>query len=258
MLPTSARVLSVSDLQIREGTIALPPANESAPVSSSGLLASGHAKDKSETGSGKSVGNQSGSSGGRDVGDQMDKAATAGSTVGQTAAATGQNQGSDERSGADSEPAFDHITVPKDGRFGVVVVGSSLVEQYPEMSGLWSGRLAYTVYLHVGLAKSWILQYSLPRAAEAAGNTLRPEAPWPYDIVRPQLIPGNFNVDAIMVRGLVNVAGRFEQLAIVFPPQFAQTKSVIGALQQWQFRPATQNGQAAAVEVLLIIPEEPE
>jgi hypothetical protein len=33
---------------------------------------------------------------------------------------------------------------------------------------------------------------------------------------------------------------------------------VLDSLAQWQFRPAKQNGQNIKVEVLLIIPEEPE
>jgi len=120
--------------------------------------------------------------------------------------------------------------------------------------------LVYTVYLHVGLGKNWILQYSLPRAEEAAaaGSVIRPEAPWPYEIVRPHLAPSDFNSDAILVHGFINLAGRFERLAIVFPPEFALPKFLLGALQQWQFRAARQNGQLAAVEVLLIIPEETE
>jgi hypothetical protein len=61
-----------------------------------------------------------------------------------------------------------------------------------------------------------------------------------------------------MVHGFVNQAGRFEQLAIVFPPQFAQARFVLDALALWQFRPATQGGQNIKVEVLLIIPETPE
>jgi hypothetical protein len=120
--------------------------------------------------------------------------------------------------------------------------------------------MAYTVYLHVGLARSWILQYSLPRAADAAaaGNIARLAAPWPYNIVRPKLVPGAINADALMVHGFVNQAGRFETLAIAFPPEFAQAQFVINALDQWQFRPAAQNGQITRVEVLLIIPEETE
>ena len=62
-----------------------------------------------------------------------------------------------------------------------------------------------------------------------------------------------------MVHGFVNVEGRFEHLAIVFPAQLTQTQFVLNALQQWQFRPAMENGQITSVEVLLIIPEdEPE
>jgi hypothetical protein len=152
------------------------------------------------------------------------------------------------------------ITLPKDGQFGVVVVGSSLAEEYPETVEIWKGRLVYTVYLHVGLGKSWILQYSLPHAEEAAvaASTTRPEAPWPYDILRPDLLPGDFNSDAVMVHGFINLTGVFERLAVVFPSDFAQAKFLLGALKQWHFRPARQAGQLAAVEVLLIIPEQPE
>ena len=128
------------------------------------------------------------------------------------------------------------------------------------MPSVWSGRLAYTVYLPVGLAKSWILQYALPRAgdAAAAGNITHIEAPWPYNIVRPNITPGAIDADALMVSGFVNQAGRFEAMAIVFPPQFAEAQFVLSTLAQWQFRPATQNGQNVKVEVLLIIPEEQE
>jgi hypothetical protein len=59
-----------------------------------------------------------------------------------------------------------------------------------------------------------------------------------------------------MVHGFVNQAGRFEGLDIVFPPQLPQAPFVLRSLQNWQFRPATQNGQVVRVEVLLIIPQE--
>jgi len=56
----------------------------------------------------------------------------------------------------------------------------------------------------------------------------------------------------------VNQSGRFESLACAFPPDFQQAQFVLDALNQWQFRPAEQNGQTKKVEVLLIIPEEEE
>jgi hypothetical protein len=160
--------------------------------------------------------------------------------------------------GGGGDGAVSHIRQRKDGSFGVVVVGSAVEETYPEAAGVWSGRLAYTVYLHVGLAKNWILEYSLPRSATASinGTATRPDAPWPYDIVRPELAAGDGTADAVLVHGMVNTSGRFEQLGIVFPVQFAQTRFLLSALEQWQFRPAVENGQVAPVEVLLIIPLE--
>lgn len=175
--------------------------------------------------------------------------------------AQGANAGSAQKTtaptgyGIVNTPSGAHITRPKEGQFGSVVVGSSLTEKYPETAELWSGRLSYTVYLPVGLAKSWILQYSLSRADSPAGATTRVEAPWPYNIVRPNIAPGTIDADALMIHGFVNQAGRFEALSIAFPPEFAQAQFVLGALSQWEFRPATQNGQNVKVEVLLIIPE---
>jgi len=167
-------------------------------------------------------------------------------------------QGSGSGSGSGSQSSPDHIRLPVNGQFSSVVVGTSLGQKYPEAAEVWSGRLAYTVYLHVGLAKSWLLQYSLPRSDDApeAGSIARLEAPWPYNIVRPNIDPDTLNADALLVHGFVNQAGRFEALAIAFPPEFAQARFVLDALAQWQFRPATQNGQNVKVEVLLIIPEE--
>jgi hypothetical protein len=173
--------------------------------------------------------------------------------------APGTSPGSEVELGLDANAPVTRITLPKDGKFGVVVVGNSLADQYPEIVSIWNGRLVYTVYLHVGTGKSWILQYSVPPAAQtaAAGNT-RPEAPYPYDIVRPRFDPEDFTADALLIHGFVNIAGRFERLALVFPEQFAKAKLLMGSLQQWQFRPARQNGQVAGVEVLLIIPAENE
>ena len=258
--PIPVAVISLSDLRMTEGSITLPPVNETASSRSSGAPAQGHTEDTSQAGSGNPASRAGGVGAGvgsGDGGDQPGSSRVAGS---RTKAKTGSAQSADAASGPGNQPTADRITLPKDGQFGAVVVGASLEEKYPETAGLWSGRMAYTVYLHVGLARSWILQYSLPRAADAAsaGNVTRLVAPWPYNIVRPNLAPGAINADALMVHGFVNQAGSFETLAIAFPPEFAQAQFVLNALEKWQFRPAAQNGQITRVEVLLIIPEETE
>ncbi len=256
--PTPAQVISLSDLRLKEGSATIPAANAAPRSTTPAPLVPGQTTATTTGGSGNPTSKQNGSGTGQSSGTQGDKSTPGNGPVAQNGADTGTNQGGAAgNTGLGSDPAIAHIAVPKDGQFGVVVVGSSLAEQYPEIVSIWGSRLVYTVYLHVGLGKSWILQYSIPRTADAAaaGNAVKPEAPWPYDIFRPTLAPADFNSDAIMIHGFVNLTGRFEQLAVVFPSPFAQSKFVLGALQQWKFRPARQNGQIAAVEVLLIIPE---
>jgi hypothetical protein len=238
---TSATVMSLSDTRMANGVVTLPPGNLTASSNSHGSLTQGQARNSSQAGQGN--GNQAG------------KAAGSGSSqrAGNSSDAGSASQGSKVGFGQGGQFSTVHITRQKDGQFGAVVVGSSLVEKYPETAELWNGRMSYTVYLHMGLAKSWILQYSLPRSSQ--GNVEHIEAPWPFSIVRPNIAPGSIDADALMVHGFVNQAGRFEGLSIAFPPQFAQAQFVLGSLAQWQFRPATQNGQDVKVEVLLIIPE---
>jgi len=253
--PTSVRILSLSDRQMQEGPVAVPLANASARPSPSQSLTAGKSENSADAGRGGASGKQPAAS-----------ATPAGNATGASGGAAPSGQGapapaqsSDAGIGTQNPSSVTRISLPKDGQFGVVVVGSSLADQYPETAAVWSGRLVYTVYLHVGMGKSWILQYSLPPNAQAAasGNT-RPDAPWPYDIVVPRLDPNDYTSDALMVHGFVNPAGRFERLTMVLPGESAQTKFVLNTLQQWQFRPARQNGQVATVEILLIIPAEGE
>jgi hypothetical protein len=239
--PTPTTVLSISDLTMPDGTATLPPVNQTTDQNQSGILAPGHT----------STGNKPNETGGTGKEEAAGNSGTPNGTTG---------NGTKTGPGADEGLSTDRFTLPKTGEFGAIVVGANLEEKFPELSGIWNDRVAYTVYLHVGLAKSWILQYSLPRSNEAAhaGSVMRLDAPWPYNIVRPNLPPGVFNADAILVHGFVNQQGKFESLALSFPPGFQQAQFVLDALNQWQFRPAEQNGQSETVEVLLIIPEERE
>ena len=264
--PTPAALMSLSELKMPNGAMALPRVNQSMNVTLAGPAMVGQPAERSQPGLGKSdgsagiAGKGTGSAAGNGLAGRP--SGTAESDVAKPVpAAAGTSKGAGESSfagsasGSGEKPRKDRILLPKDGQFGVVVVGSSIAEKYPEVSEIWSGRLASTVYVHVGLAKSWILQYTLPRT-DTGGSGPRVEAPWPYDISRPTLGSGDLDADALMVHGFVNKDGRFETLSVVFPPQFAREKFVLDALNQWQFRPAMQNRQAIPVEVLLIIPDE--
>ena len=251
--PTSAMVMAISDLRQNEGTVVLPGVSQSAARSASGSMGTGTIA-KGTNGRGPATGDDSGKGTAATV---VDGIASGGTGPDGEKAGDRAVQGAGGRGlGSGSESEMTRINLPKDGRFGTVVVGSSLAEEYPESVGVWNSRLAYTVYLHVGLSKNWILQYALPRDTANGGSVARPEAPWPFTIVRPQAPPADLNAAAIMIHGVVNVLGRFDAMSVVFPAEFAEKKILLSALEQWQFRPAKQNGQFTPVEVLLIIPEE--
>jgi hypothetical protein len=234
--PAPTSVISVSDLVAKDGPVFLPPMNQTVKLSPQG----------SPNGSTGTELNGEGNSG------QNAKGAGKGTADHQIAG----NLGSD--SGSAMQGTTTKIVLAPTGHFGAVIVGTSVEDQFPEAASLWSGRIAYTVYLHVGLARSWIMSYSLPRAADAAaaGSANHIDAPWPYSIIRPNLDPEEANTDVLMIHGFVNDRGQFENLSVAYPSNFQQTPFVLKSLEQWQFRPGAQNGKVTRMEVLLIIPEE--
>jgi hypothetical protein len=255
-LPASAAVLSVSDTKVTNGMIALAPVNQTASGTRDGGMVDGRAGNAAVNGEGNAA------SKGRDAAGLQNGGASgkgAGTKPGdQASAQNGAGPGAGGASGTGQGGPAAHISLPQNGQYTVVVVGSSLKEQYPEIQDVWGGRMVYTVYLHVGLAKSWILQYTLPSEVEAAqaGSTNHLEAPWPYSIVRPAVIPTEVNADALMIHGYVDQAGKFESLGFAISPGSFDLSYILRALQQWQFRPAKLNGQLAKVEVLVIVPLE--
>ncbi len=243
--PTPTAVLSLSDMRMQDGTVRLPPVNEVAPAAA---LRPDATQNEN---AGTPAGNPNQGSSFPAAGDNRPR-------PGSKSDSSADSAHAGDEAADDSRLTTEHVVLPKSGRFGVVVVGDAVGETYPEALEIWGDRVAYTVYLHVGLSKNWILQYSVLRSAEAAdaGSVARLEAPWPYDILRPNLTARDLNTDALMIHGILTSAGRFESLAIAFPSRFRYASFVLHALRQWQFRPARRGGLAIAVEVLLIIPDE--
>lgn len=262
--PTAAAMMSISEVQIAKGTIALPPTNQTVKGNLQGAMKPGTSGDSASAGTGdpSSHGSESGARGSQGAaGNSAGKAGNAKGTdvaSGANSGTAGMNAGTGNNGagGHGNAPTFTKVSLPQNGQYGVVVVGNAMEDQFPETSALWGDRLIYSVYLHVGLSSSWILQYSLPLSSEArsAGN-LHIEAPWPFYIVRPGNGVGNIAADALMIHGFINESGRFEALSVVFPSTYKESSPVLQAIQQWRFRPAKHNGQLAKVEVLLIIPD---
>jgi hypothetical protein len=258
---SAARVLALSKNKLQTGTAALPVVNEIAEAESVGspVLADVGSESpgndnapgrNAPTGTGVGAAGAKGNADGAIIDDGSNS--QPGNQPG--AAGFSVDTGTGTESEAATSGAVEHITRPKGGQYGMVVVGASPEEDYPQTADLWTGRLVYTVYLQTDTPQNWILQYSLKRSMSQNSEVeTRPDAPWPFDMLRPSLDPYK---DIVMVHGFVSAEGRFEQLSVAYPPAFSGTAMLLRSLKRWEFRPAMIQGQPAAVEVLLIIPGE--
>ncbi len=284
-------VISLPESSLHVSSLAvLPPANQIAPQPGSG---SGSADHASGAGSGEKgrgaaegggerasiAGTRGTGSGSGGMGNMAGTGSNGNSTTGggHGSAETGGSLGSGGNgtgngvSGAGSAggsgtltsgtAGMTKLTLPKDGKFGVVVIGSSVSAPYPESSGVLTGKMVYTVYLRMGLRKNWILQYCLPKSAEQAtrtrGSATPIEAPWPILMMRPDEL-ANAGADYVVVHGMITAEGHFDQLGLVFPEDLGQKSLLLNSLKLWEFRPASRDGVATTVEALLIIPRESE
>ena len=289
---SAGNLISVPDIAVRsDGLAVTPPANQIAALRNPDGVASGAGSGKGSqagTGEGEGKGRAGAANGpgtgaggsGKDLASNAPGGAAAGSGAGSGAGngAGGGNSpgggsgpgggagrgvggsgggtgGEGDRGGSGQEMV--RIVRPANGNHSAIIFGASASEPYPESAGVLGGKIIYTVYLHVGLRKNWILQYCLPKSflpESAVRGSMAPlAAPWPTLIVRPKS-NGVADGDYILVHGIITAAGRFVQLATVVPEQFDNKKQLMEALQQWEFRPASRDGQPSAVEILLIIP----
>jgi hypothetical protein len=218
---------------------------------SGGLTAGTHGGGSGNaSGNAPGVGTASAGNGGKGSG-------SSGNAAGTSTGAGGSGSGEALGTGL---AGFTRITFPKEGKFGVVVLGYAGSVPYPESVGALSGKVVYTVYLRVGLRRSWILQYCLPKAAEGSvarnRSATRLDAPWPYLVMRPDQWSAS-DPDYVMVHGTLTSAGKFDQMTMAFPDELEKKELLLKSLKLWAFRPASRDGEPIAVEVLLIIPREP-
>lgn len=154
------------------------------------------------------------------------------------------------------DPTLTRIDLPRYSRPPVSLLGESMAGQYPEIANQMQVRVVSTIYLQMGLTKSWSLEYWTAHP-DQKGAITGLDPPWPYLMLRPKLefSPGE---NIVLVRGVLTTEGQLEGLTSLFPPHWSQKDRLFEALAQWKFRPASRNGQPLVVEVLLVIPRQPE
>jgi hypothetical protein len=274
---SGGNLISLPADPVVSGTVALPPANQIArsdvgtagsPNGRQGGIGSGGNKQQASGGIQQQTASVSADSGSGTAAKATGSSGIAEGTAAMASAAPGNGpNGAWTASGSAAEPnplpiaGLRRIELPKNGTFGAVISGSAAAGSYPESAGALSGKIIYTVYIKVGLRKSWILQYCLPKGEDkqAGGgrSSVAVGAPWPFLMMRPDQWTAS-DPDYMILHGTITSAGRFDQLAVIFPANFAEREMIVNSLKLWEFRPASRDGAAVAVEVLLIIPRQPD
>lgn len=77
-----------------------------------------------------------------------------------------------------------------------------------------------------------------------------PGVPVPVAVVTPSVSP-EFNGATVQVEFLVDAAGKPTEFAVKSTPDAVLADTVVEALKQWRFKPATTDGKPVAMKVLL-------
>jgi hypothetical protein len=153
---------------------------------------------------------------------------------------------------------------PSTGSFDVVIVQRSAGSIIPEAGPFLTGWPVQTVFLALGTAKDWVMQYCLPASASAApaaqsgmvvslGKPAKIEAPFIQLALLPPPKIANGKLPALFY-GTLGADGRFRRLRPIAAPDYESRADLLPYIEQWQFRPAKWDGANAEVEVVLLVP----
>ncbi len=143
----------------------------------------------------------------------------------------------------------------------MVILQSSPSENFTEGAGVLAGRPVYSVYIHVGTSRAWVLQFCLvPTVRQPTeettvvvlGKAERVEGPYPLSTVVPTGEAAR-SARHTLFHGYVGANGRFRDLRPVSDSDL-RAQQMLPYLHEWEFRPATRDDQPVDVEVLLAIP----
>jgi TonB family protein len=132
--------------------------------------------------------------------------------------------------------------------------------------GVFRDEASYTVYLDMADAgvrgSGWALQYALdlhPAAPSAMASRSHGKLVPPYATSKslPNFSPEvakRGHGETIVVFGVINRQGRFEDLRIMHSPDTGLNQFMLDALKKWTFRPAEVDGAQVSVKILLGVP----
>ncbi|MGO9242190.1 MAG: hypothetical protein ACLQBJ_15420 [Bryobacteraceae bacterium] len=155
---------------------------------------------------------------------------------------------------------------PSTGSFDVVIVQHAAGSMIPEAGPFLTGWPVQTVFLALGTAKDWVMQYCLPPSAGAPasqsgmvvtlGKPGKLEAPFiQLALLPPPKIAGGPR--PALFYGTLGSDGRFRHLRPIAAPDYDTRAELLPYIEQWQFRPAKWDGASAEVDVVLLVPASP-
>jgi hypothetical protein len=175
---------------------------------------------------------------------------TALSTPPTSEAATGANERSVTR-----------VVHPSNGNFDFVIMQSGARDDLSELGGLLSGSPVYTVYLHVGAAREWLLEYCLLAPGKQrtspyqvdVNDTPAISPPYPLATAVPNSILQQEHARSVVMHGFLTAAGNLRDVKSADAGNLL-ARQLLPLLGEWRFRPALKDREAIEVEILLVIP----
>jgi hypothetical protein len=168
--------------------------------------------------------------------------------------------------GADSVSSTSFAAAPK-STYGMTIVSTASSGGGLPDFGTFSHEQVYTVFLDMRRtaedpAPTWTLQCALLQSSDAqddartSSQSLTNGLVPPFPLIKgqpdlsPELVRQNLG-KLIVVYGIVNASGRFEQMSVKQSPDVRFNGPILEQLSKWVFRPAELNGTPVAVKTLL-------
>jgi len=259
------------------GVVAAPDTGQTGSTSGSGSMAQGPSDSRggidgggvSGGGQGMGVGNGKGEGGGAGLGIGQGAGLGPGTGPFPGISIIGGSEGSGGALGRGARPA----PSPRHGTYDLTIVSTASSGGGLRDYGVFREEAVFTVFIDMESASnnpdSWIMQFALlPRMAGGAGAMQikladPPEprgqlvSPFPLSKTKPQIseeVAAKALHGMLVVYGVVNPAGKLENMRVIESPDPLLSSAVLTALEKWIFQPAELNGEPVAVKALLGIP----
>jgi len=173
-----------------------------------------------------------------------------------------------EPGNTDSPPVVQAVK-PLQTAYGINIISTEDSGGGLPFYGVFTHEQIYTVYLDMRIVEadqdpSWTLEFAVGQDSSATTGARNPGLsqqglilPFPSVKEKPAWAPElakKYPGRMMIVYGIINPAGKMEQISVKESPDAQLNDPVVRALGKWVFRPATLQGQTVQAKVLLGIP----